>query len=231
MRSRSILALALASAAVLLLIVAGASAQGPLVDQEDLGKFLFHDKNLSLTATNRAPPATRRRPAGSARIPISMLTGRSTKAPSRAPSVTASRRRRLWRRQPGPLLRCSGPLDRRHVLGRPGHRLDPGRSPGRAGPGPLPEPEGAGPPRPAAVISIVQDSSYADLFAACVRAATPRNSTTASATRSPRTSARRGQPVHFQVRLLAERAGQVDRRGAVGRALFKGKASARPVTS
>ncbi len=48
MRTRSILALVLATVAVLLLVVAGASAQGPLVDQEKLGKFLFHDKSLSL---------------------------------------------------------------------------------------------------------------------------------------------------------------------------------------
>jgi cytochrome c peroxidase len=47
MRSRSILALALASAAVLLLVVAGASAQGTLTDQEQLGKDLFFDTNLS----------------------------------------------------------------------------------------------------------------------------------------------------------------------------------------
>jgi cytochrome c peroxidase len=42
MRSRTILALA-----VLLLVVAGASAQGPLADQEQLGKDLFFDTNLS----------------------------------------------------------------------------------------------------------------------------------------------------------------------------------------
>ena len=44
---RSILALALASAAVLLLIVAGASAQVSLTHQEELGKKLFFDTNLS----------------------------------------------------------------------------------------------------------------------------------------------------------------------------------------
>jgi cytochrome c peroxidase len=48
MRSRTILALALASAAVLLLVVAGASAQGTLTDQEQLGKDLFFDANLSV---------------------------------------------------------------------------------------------------------------------------------------------------------------------------------------
>jgi len=48
MRTKSILALALASAAVLLLIAAGVSAQGSLTDQEQLGKDLFFDTNLSL---------------------------------------------------------------------------------------------------------------------------------------------------------------------------------------
>ena len=38
MRTRSILALTLAVAAVLLLVVAGASAEGGLTDQEELGK-------------------------------------------------------------------------------------------------------------------------------------------------------------------------------------------------
>jgi len=50
MRSRTILALALATAAVLLLIVAGASAQDPLNDQEELGKLLFFDQNLSVNS-------------------------------------------------------------------------------------------------------------------------------------------------------------------------------------
>jgi cytochrome c peroxidase len=60
MRSKSILALALASAAILLLIVAGASAQGGLTEKEELGKALFFDQNLSLNgnqscATCHAP--------------------------------------------------------------------------------------------------------------------------------------------------------------------------------
>ncbi len=60
MRRRSILALALTAAAVLLLIVAGASAQGGLTDQERLGEALFFDENLSLNgnqscATCHAP--------------------------------------------------------------------------------------------------------------------------------------------------------------------------------
>jgi cytochrome c peroxidase len=50
MRSRTILALALASAAVLLLLAAGASAQGILTDEEQLGKYLFFDKDLSLNS-------------------------------------------------------------------------------------------------------------------------------------------------------------------------------------
>jgi cytochrome c peroxidase len=47
MRNRSILALALAVAAVLLLVVTGASANGWLISQQELGKALFFDTNLS----------------------------------------------------------------------------------------------------------------------------------------------------------------------------------------
>ena len=47
MGSRCITALAFVSAAVLLLVVTGASAQGTLTPQEDLGKRLFFDTNLS----------------------------------------------------------------------------------------------------------------------------------------------------------------------------------------
>lgn len=50
MRARMSLSLLFATAAVLLLIVAGASAQGTLTDQERLGKLLFFDKNLSANA-------------------------------------------------------------------------------------------------------------------------------------------------------------------------------------
>jgi cytochrome c peroxidase len=62
MRIRIVLSLALATAAVLLLIVAGASAQGGLTPQEDLGKALFFDQKLSLNenqscATCHAPAA------------------------------------------------------------------------------------------------------------------------------------------------------------------------------
>src|SRR5674476_117474 len=47
MRSKTIFALALATAALLLLVVAGASAKGTLSPQEQLGKDLFLDTNLS----------------------------------------------------------------------------------------------------------------------------------------------------------------------------------------
>ena len=47
MRTKSILALVLASAAVLLLIVAGASAKARRLTIEELGKALFFDPNLS----------------------------------------------------------------------------------------------------------------------------------------------------------------------------------------
>ena len=48
MRSKTIFARALAAAALLLLVVAGASAQGTLrPDNEELGKKLFFDTNLS----------------------------------------------------------------------------------------------------------------------------------------------------------------------------------------
>ena len=47
MRSKTIFALALATAALLLLVVAGASAKGTLSRQEQLGKDLFLDTNLS----------------------------------------------------------------------------------------------------------------------------------------------------------------------------------------
>ena len=47
MRSKTIFALALATAALLLLVVAGASAKGTLSPQEQLGKDLFLDSNLS----------------------------------------------------------------------------------------------------------------------------------------------------------------------------------------
>ncbi len=47
MRSKTLLALALAAAALLLVAAAGASAQSTLTDQEDLGKHLFFDTNLS----------------------------------------------------------------------------------------------------------------------------------------------------------------------------------------
>jgi cytochrome c peroxidase len=47
MRSKTIFALALAAAALLLLVVAGASAQGNLAQNEQLGKKLFFDTNLS----------------------------------------------------------------------------------------------------------------------------------------------------------------------------------------
>jgi cytochrome c peroxidase len=62
MRNRIILALALALAAVLLLVVAGASANGGLTPQEELGRALFFDENLSLNgnqscATCHAPEA------------------------------------------------------------------------------------------------------------------------------------------------------------------------------
>jgi cytochrome c peroxidase len=52
MRSKTILVLALASAAILLLVIAGASADS-LTPQERLGKALFFDKNLS-TPTGQA---------------------------------------------------------------------------------------------------------------------------------------------------------------------------------
>lgn len=62
MHRRSILALALATAAILLLIVAGVSAQSGLTPQEELGKFLFFDEALSINgnqscATCHAPEA------------------------------------------------------------------------------------------------------------------------------------------------------------------------------
>jgi cytochrome c peroxidase len=47
MRSKAISALALAAAALLLLAVAGASTQGRLTSNEELGKELFFDTNLS----------------------------------------------------------------------------------------------------------------------------------------------------------------------------------------
>jgi cytochrome c peroxidase len=47
MRNKIIITLALITSAVLLLVVAAASAQGSLTDQEQLGKFLFYDTNLS----------------------------------------------------------------------------------------------------------------------------------------------------------------------------------------
>ncbi len=47
MRSKTIFALALTAAALLLLVVAGASAQGNLTKTEQLGKDLFLDTNLS----------------------------------------------------------------------------------------------------------------------------------------------------------------------------------------
>jgi cytochrome c peroxidase len=60
MRRKCILTLALASASILLLIVAGASANGILTAQEELGKALFFDETLSLNqnqscATCHAP--------------------------------------------------------------------------------------------------------------------------------------------------------------------------------
>ncbi|MBP1752374.1 MAG: cytochrome [Geobacteraceae bacterium] len=48
MRSKSIPALARASAAVLLLVIAGACTSGTLTPKEKLGKALFFDQNLSL---------------------------------------------------------------------------------------------------------------------------------------------------------------------------------------
>ena len=48
MRTKNIFTLALASAVVLLLVVAGASAQGGLTPTEELGKALFFDQNLSV---------------------------------------------------------------------------------------------------------------------------------------------------------------------------------------
>jgi cytochrome c peroxidase len=47
MRRKTIFALALAAAAILLLVVAGASAQGNLTQNQQLGKKLFFDTNLS----------------------------------------------------------------------------------------------------------------------------------------------------------------------------------------
>jgi cytochrome c peroxidase len=60
MRTRSILALALAATAILLLIVGVSAAQGGLTPKEELGKALFFDQNLSLNnnqscATCHAP--------------------------------------------------------------------------------------------------------------------------------------------------------------------------------
>ena len=57
MRSKTIFARALATAALLLLVVAGASAQGNLTQNEQLGKKLFFDKNLS-TPSGLALPIT-----------------------------------------------------------------------------------------------------------------------------------------------------------------------------
>jgi cytochrome c peroxidase len=48
MQKRTVLFVALAAAAVLLLIVAGASAKSGLTSQQELGKALFFDQNLSL---------------------------------------------------------------------------------------------------------------------------------------------------------------------------------------
>ena len=50
MRKKTLLALVFAAAAILLVVAAAASAQGSLTDQEQLGKNLFFDTNLSLNA-------------------------------------------------------------------------------------------------------------------------------------------------------------------------------------
>jgi cytochrome c peroxidase len=63
MHSKTIFAPALAVAALLLLVVVGASAQGTLHPKEDLGKNLLFDTNLSTppgqACAAAAPPKSR----------------------------------------------------------------------------------------------------------------------------------------------------------------------------
>jgi cytochrome c peroxidase len=62
MRSKTIFARALATATLLLLVVAGASAQETLrPDNEELGKKLFFDTNLSTPSGLPVQAATARR--------------------------------------------------------------------------------------------------------------------------------------------------------------------------
>ena len=93
MRTKSILALALAWAVVLLLVVAGASAQGSLTPAEELGKALFFDPNLSTPpgqscATCHAPEV-----GFTGRIRPSTPTARSIPGAVPRASATASRPR------------------------------------------------------------------------------------------------------------------------------------------
>ena len=129
---------------LLVAVVGAVQAQGlDLTPQEELGKNLFFDTNLSDSARavlRRLPRPGGR--AGPARTRPSMPAGPSTKEPSPAASATASR---LQPPMPATARSCTGTarMGGRHVLGRPRHRLDPRRSPGRTGTGSVPEPAGA----------------------------------------------------------------------------------------
>ena len=126
---------------LLLIVVAGSvQAQGGLTPQEELGKFLFFDTNLSDPAGQSC--AVCHGPTVGWTGPDSAINAGGAVYEGAVPG-------RFGNRKPpaaayagdSPILYYDGDeMGRRHVLGRPGHRLDPRRSPGRTGPGAVPEP-------------------------------------------------------------------------------------------
>ena len=130
MRKNIILALALAVTIVLAVVIVGASAQAePLTPQEQLGKFLFFDTNLSdppgqACAACHGPQVGYTGPDEAINAGGAVYEGAVTG--DRQPQAAC---RCLCRRQPDPSLERDE-MGGWHVLGWSGYRLDPRRPTG-----------------------------------------------------------------------------------------------------
>ena len=146
---------------VALLIAGQGLAQNDLTDEELLGEFLYFDENLSEPAGQSC---------ASCHLPKAGFVDPDKGLPVSEGVITEP----LWRPQFPRIGLChvrahvttkSRTVDRRPVLGRPGHRRSTGRSAGRPGSGSVPEPGGdeqSRQGRPSIADALGGD--YADLF-------------------------------------------------------------------
>ena len=140
MKTAAFLAALTVLAAGLAASLPGQNAAAKLTPIEELGKNLFFDKGLSSPAGQdcaacHGPSVGFTGPDEHAQQVRRRLRGRG-QGPVRQPQAAGGGLRRLEPQAPS---RRRG-VRRRHVLGRPGDRRQPGRPAGRTGPGSLPQP-------------------------------------------------------------------------------------------